>query len=373
MIESHLFSVVVSVNAPPASEAATQTEPCAIYSGQEMVLTLRFTFFYCPPCGEYHLKTHPHYRAIKRHAATRRTRGILMESDRIEKGHPQANEMPPRRDEGTADKPIEKHGVPSPSGPRSELQTPPSKRNKYKTGKKWCYTRDPGMFWIGTATLILVGIYAWYARQQAIATDIAANAAKKSAEAADRQSQTSARQLELAERPWVFANVAVASPLIFDANGAHITLRFIFKNTGHSPAVGVWVDPEFYAMYPTRPHPIDERRRLCNEIIQRSPGAGDTVFPGADTVQDITINMNKEDMDRSAKALGGFLQAAVIVCIAYRPTFRDDARYYTGMIYDIGRLDPAHPAIFLSFKAGENVPMQNLHFAISAVAGVIAQ
>jgi hypothetical protein len=28
--------------------------------------------FFCRPCAEYHLKTHPHYRAMKRRAAKRR-------------------------------------------------------------------------------------------------------------------------------------------------------------------------------------------------------------------------------------------------------------------------------------------------------------
>jgi hypothetical protein len=28
--------------------------------------------FYCRPCGDYHLKTHPHYRAQKRRAAKRK-------------------------------------------------------------------------------------------------------------------------------------------------------------------------------------------------------------------------------------------------------------------------------------------------------------
>lgn len=27
--------------------------------------------FFCRPCGEYHLKTHPHYRAMKRRKAKR--------------------------------------------------------------------------------------------------------------------------------------------------------------------------------------------------------------------------------------------------------------------------------------------------------------
>jgi hypothetical protein len=28
--------------------------------------------FFCRPCAEYHLKTHPHYRAMKRRKAKRR-------------------------------------------------------------------------------------------------------------------------------------------------------------------------------------------------------------------------------------------------------------------------------------------------------------
>ena len=29
--------------------------------------------FYCRPCREYHLKTHPHYRAMKQRSAKRRS------------------------------------------------------------------------------------------------------------------------------------------------------------------------------------------------------------------------------------------------------------------------------------------------------------
>jgi hypothetical protein len=28
-------------------------------------------FFFCRPCGDYHAKTHPHYRAMKRRKAKR--------------------------------------------------------------------------------------------------------------------------------------------------------------------------------------------------------------------------------------------------------------------------------------------------------------
>jgi len=31
----------------------------------------KILFFFCRPCGEYHEKTHPHYRAMKRRKAKR--------------------------------------------------------------------------------------------------------------------------------------------------------------------------------------------------------------------------------------------------------------------------------------------------------------
>jgi len=37
-----------------------------------MAYAQKITHFYCRPCGEYHEKTHPHYRAMKRRAAKRR-------------------------------------------------------------------------------------------------------------------------------------------------------------------------------------------------------------------------------------------------------------------------------------------------------------
>jgi hypothetical protein len=32
----------------------------------------KIIYFFCRPCAEYHLKIHPHYRAMKRRAALRR-------------------------------------------------------------------------------------------------------------------------------------------------------------------------------------------------------------------------------------------------------------------------------------------------------------
>jgi hypothetical protein len=36
--------------------------------------------FFCRPCAEYHLKTHPHYRAQKRRAALRKAAKVKADS-----------------------------------------------------------------------------------------------------------------------------------------------------------------------------------------------------------------------------------------------------------------------------------------------------
>ena len=107
-----------------------------------------------------------------------------MESDRIDVGQAPPNKQPSGTEETDTSKPVEEHGVPTPSEGINKLQSPPASGNKPKTKKKHRYTRDHGMFWVSVATLIVVAVYAWYARQQAIEAGKTANAAMESADAA---------------------------------------------------------------------------------------------------------------------------------------------------------------------------------------------
>ncbi len=60
---------------------------------------------------------------------------------------------------------------------------------------------------------------------------------QKSADAADNAAKTAARQLELAERPWIAANIERNGPLTFNVNGANIPIKITMRNTGNSPAL----------------------------------------------------------------------------------------------------------------------------------------
>src|SRR5438874_8471211 len=47
------------------------------------------------------------------------------------------------------------------------------------------------------------------------------NITKQSADAATSAADTASHQLELTERPWVYADAQIAGPLTFDKRGAH--------------------------------------------------------------------------------------------------------------------------------------------------------
>src|ERR1035437_444117 len=72
-------------------------------------------------------------------------------------------------------------------------------------------------------------------------TRIAANAAKESADVANKT-------LIATQRPWVTADVIVVGPLIFKNGGAVITLRYSLKNLGAPPAANANFNAK---MFPT--------------------------------------------------------------------------------------------------------------------------
>ena len=121
-----------------------------------------------------------------------------------------------------------------------------------------------------------------------------------SADAAKTAADTAARQLELSERPWVFADIAPVMPLTFDNTGMNLTLQFVVKNTGHSPAF-VWKDEEIFAE-PSGKDPIAERERFCHDVQLaeiKNPKFSDTVFPGVVPPQNISLGVSWENIRKA--------------------------------------------------------------------------
>ncbi|MGA7564408.1 MAG: hypothetical protein WBW55_14505 [Desulfobaccales bacterium] len=71
------------------------------------------------------------------------------------------------------------------------------------------------------------------------------NAAKKSAEVAEKT-------LLATQRPWVAVRMDIGSGFKFNEQGTNITIRFIVKNVGNSPAIGTNVAAQIYLESPKR-------------------------------------------------------------------------------------------------------------------------
>jgi hypothetical protein len=188
-----------------------------------------------------------------------------------------------------------------------------------------------------------------------------------SAEAAKSAADTAARQLELTERPWVFVKSArVVSPLVFSGGGASVVFEIVLKNVGPSPATDVLLSPRLYLM-PLKEDAIRPVERLCNNKIPSGVSLpGLTLFPGADSPpQRMSVGLTEEDIKKSTS--WGIISITPIICVAYRPTFNPDARYYSGIQY------PLWPTIWpKNMRPGSSIPINKLPMNRNGFFGEVA-
>jgi hypothetical protein len=204
-------------------------------------------------------------------------------------------------------------------------------------------------------------------------------AAKNSAETALH----TANAFVHSERPWIYPQVALVDDLKYGEQGAQITLDITLNNVGNTPGVGIWIEPQLYVLSPAKPHPIEARNRLCNEITQRKPDLGYVVFPGVPFGQRYIINAVDTEIKSCNQTIFAqgppdgppcdFYCIAVIVAVAYRTALDDSARYYTGVIYDLQRVDRTKPIPEFGLRIGQNVPLGHLQFTMSPVGGMVAK
>ena len=145
------------------------------------------------------------------------------------------------------------------------------------------------------------------------------------------------------------------------------------------PAVGVWIRPEIYIHSPAKPHVIDERKRLCSEIVNTPPEVGIVVFPDQAIGQRYAMSLAAGEVEESCGAIFGesgsearLFCPAIIVAVAYR-TAVDKDRYYTAVIYNLTAMDAAAHRGSMALTIGQTVPLELLHLSMFPIGGIVAE
>jgi hypothetical protein len=241
----------------------------------------------------------------------------------------------------------------------------------------WLGERHNQIVALGTlGILTATSIYAVFSYRQWDAT-------RRSADAAESAAKTAATELELAERPWISSDISIVSPFTFDKDGGHVTLEFTLKNSGHSPGLA-WLQTE---CYPNWKDPTMERDRFCKTVQAfetENPRFLQPVFPGVSIPQKVTVILSKGDIEDARNFLLehypgqsevkkiDLIQPTVVVCIAYRPIFKD-AHYMTSYILTINRTLPGFPnATRVISVLEKSIPLRDLRLTLSPVGGTSA-
>ncbi len=152
------------------------------------------------------------------------------------------------------------------------------------------------------------------------------------------------RQLELTHRPWISADVNIASDLTFDERGCVLMLNVGITNVGHSVAkhVGLWVQFVISSIDDVR----SAHEALCAAIKQPtdSHDYGWMLFPNqAVTEKQRLVIARPEDIQRglAKERLNGSntIGLHLIGCIDYQSTFNPNKRHQTRFVYLVVRVD----------------------------------
>jgi hypothetical protein len=181
------------------------------------------------------------------------------------------------------------------------------------------------------------------------------------------------------DRPWIsVGDPIIASPLVFTAAGATITLRFPVKNRGRLPAENLLFEARLIPMTPDRSAPHLEQERFVAELKARPDGLvfGDRTLFQNDTLEaEQNLFVPRADIDHAAEQLvqhgmkNTFLPM-LVACAIYKLD-RTGERHYTCIVGDVHRRDPAGSGLSIPFDiTNGNVSISQME-AVQLYAGYV--
>lgn len=141
-------------------------------------------------------------------------------------------------------------------------------------------------------------------------TKIAADAAKRSAEVADRA-------LTLTDRPWVDLRIEIVGPLVFDpVEGCKLDVKLTLLNIGRSPAIGLGV---FISLLPSINQAVDSHDKMIKNLrfMFSETSFGHTRFPGDPLEKQIMLTVTRDKIETGIQESESKLVEPYIVACAY--------------------------------------------------------
>ncbi|HEU0046430.1 MAG TPA: hypothetical protein VFQ43_02345 [Nitrososphaera sp.] len=254
---------------------------------------------------------------------------------------------------------------PIPSTPTEPKSQPTSAHYQItcKTEKNWWDKTKP---FVECAGAILLAIYTGYTIKMY-------DANRRAAEAAESAAKTAASQLELAERPWVDANIMLDGPFDFNVNGANVHLKIGLRNTGHTPAQSIVISPVLLTGH-NGVNAANLREQVCKNSTRISttwPQLGITLFPNVDFAQQESFGIGKEEIEKGNLSKQFLDGPTILICMAYRPPFDKTVVYHTAYILDLYKVDSAG-RLGIIFKIGEDVDKNHLALRLHPDASIHA-
>src|SRR6266545_2296833 len=189
-------------------------------------------------------------------------------------------------------------------------------------------------------------------------TRITADAAKSAAD-------TSAKQLEIAERPWISASLSLGGPLVINKDGVRLIVVLSMNVSGHSPATQVRTEVVMFPVFLRHPDPVVKLMEVCKsaesnvpiptfpkDMSQGTRWFSQTFFPGSQPQTATNIGISQSDIESVYAIAGGMgfdggfqvpkgrpVEINVVGCVGYR-TPLINTQYHTGVIMQLYRVDP---------------------------------
>jgi hypothetical protein len=153
------------------------------------------------------------------------------------------------------------------------------------------------------------------------------NEMQKATKSTGKVATVAAKQLDLAERPWVKMSIS-PSALKVDQYGLTAQIRIVTQNSGNSPAVSVVMKSEMLLDSGWQELRIaEERTKLCGELkklASENREEFETIFPGtAETPKFWNLTVPKTDVDKTIQTGVDRGIPLVVSCVVYRSTFND--------------------------------------------------